>query len=139
MGMFQSLSGQVKAELTSADFTGMMAILGANNIAIRGIERPDELTARFQLRRRDYGKVRELARKRGDSLRVLRRQGIYWDLKRLTTRPILAATFLLLLLMTLILPGRVLFVEVEGNDLVPSKQILEAAEASGIRFWASRR
>lgn len=139
MDLFQSLSGMVTTELTSADFAGVMTTFGVNNILVRSVERPDELTARFQIRRRDFTKARNLILKRGEDLRILHWDGIYWDLKKFLGRPVLIGTILLLLMMTLILPGRVLFVEVEGNESIPARQILEAAEASGIRFWASRR
>ena len=44
----------------------------------------------------------------------------------------------LLLLLVCILPTRVLFMRVEGNESIPENLILEAAEDCGIRFGASR-
>ena len=46
--------------------------------------------------------------------------------------------FLFLTAATLVLPTRILFFEVSGNENIPAKQILAAAEHCGISFAASR-
>ena len=99
----------------------------------------DALTARLQIRRRDFRKLAALAEKRGESVRILRRPGLYWVFKRLALRPVLATGLTVPILLSLLLPTRVLFVRVEGNEAVHSRRILAAAEDCGIRFWASRR
>ena len=54
-------------------------------------------------------------------------------------RPVLLVLFCVLLIMFSYLPGRILFISVEGNEIVPANRILEAASECGIRFGASRR
>jgi similar to stage IV sporulation protein len=46
---------------------------------------------------------------------------------------------ILLFTISIFLPTRILFVRVDGNQKLPEKQILSAAEVSGIRFGASRK
>ena len=41
-----------------------------------------------------------------------------------------------MLLAVLYAPSRVWFVEVEGNETVPARKILLAAEECGVKFWA---
>ena len=60
-------------------------------------------------------------------------------MKGLLSRPVLLGGMGLLLAASLYLPSRVLFIRVEGNSVVDTREILAAAEACGIRFGASRR
>jgi sporulation protein YqfD len=46
---------------------------------------------------------------------------------------------MLIIILSLILPSRVLFVRVEGNAEIPTRYIVETAERCGIGFGASRR
>lgn len=139
MDLWRSLGGMVEAELTSADSAGALSAINAAGISIFYTQREGDLTLRFSLRRRDLRALRALAEKRGERLTVGSRRGIYWTAKRLFGRPVLLAGLGLILGLTLFLPTRVLFVEVEGNTSIPTRLILEQAEYCGIGFGATRR
>ena len=139
MNLWNSLAGMVEAELTSADPEGTLAAAAEKNIAVFSVTRKEALVMRLRVFRRDLPTLRKLCEKRGDRLSVRRTLGIYWTVKRFFARPVLALGVGLLLFLTLFLPTRVLFVRVEGNCAIPDRQILEAAEALGIRFGANRR
>ena len=139
MNLWNSLAGMVEVELTSADPEGTLAAAAEKNIAVFSVTRKEALVMHLRVFRRDLPALRELCEKRGDRLSVRRTLGIYWTLKRFLARPVLVLGIGLLLFLTLFLPTRVLFVRVEGNSALPDRQILEAAEALGIRFGASRR
>ena len=139
MNLFDSVAGMVQVELTSADTGSALAAVSAVGIPVFHTEQASELTVLFRIRRSDFRKLWLLASKRGDTLSVRRRLGLYWSCKRLLKRPVLVGGMLFLLLMAVYLPTRIYFVEVEGNGYVPARLILEAAENCGIRFGASRR
>ncbi len=139
MGLWRSLAGMVEVELTSAELGAAFQAINAKDIPLHQIIQVSDLTARFQIFRRDYPKLRTLCEKRGESLKLLHRQGLYWLLGDLLRRPVLLLGMAVLLSLVLYLPTRVLFIRVEGNKTIPANQILEAAEQSGIRFGASRR
>ena len=139
MNLWNSLAGMVEVELTSADPEGTLAAAAEKNIAVFSVTRKEALVMHLRVFRRDLPALRKLCEKRGDRLSVRRTLGIYWTLKRFLARPVLVLGIGLLLFLTLFLPTRVLFVRVEGNSALPDRQILEAAEALGIRFGASRR
>ena len=80
-----------------------------------------------------------MTRRKGERLILLRREGIFWSLWNLRRRPLLFAGMVWMLVLALWLPGRVLFVEVEGNENVSEQLILEAAQEAGISFGAYRR
>ena len=139
MGLFRELAGQVRVRLTSADLTGSLAAISEGGIPIKDASAEGELSCLFTVDRGDYRKLQAMARRRGDLLRAMERQGIYWDLKSLRRRPVFVLGLVFLLAMAMFLPSRVLIIEVQGNTSIPSNRILETAEACGIHFAASRR
>ena len=139
MDLWKSLAGMVEVELTSAEPEIALGAINASGIDVFWVQQKSELTFAFQIRRKDYRTLTKLCEKRGETLRLLKKTGLYWTGKRLLHRPVLLFGMALFLAMVLYLPSRVFFIRVEGNVTVPARRILAAAEDSGIRFGASRR
>lgn len=139
MDLWRSLAGMMDVELTSAEPEAALEAINSAGIPLFHVQQDSPLTYRFYMFRKDYAYIARLCEKRGERLRIRRRQGIYWTVKGLLRRPVLLLGGGLLLALVLFLPTRVLFVTVEGNQTVPRKQILAAAEECGIGFGASRR
>lgn len=133
------LAGTVTAELTSADLYGALHAIQRTQIDIWDMEMTSDLSIRFQLRRRDWKALEKLANSRGEVLRILGRKGLDWRLRQLRKRPVLVLGLMSILLFTLWVPGRIFFVQVEGNAHVPTRLIVETAAKCGISFGASRR
>ena len=72
-------------------------------------------------------------------LRIIRNRGTFCSLPLILHRKIFVLAAVFIFTLALYLPGRILFIRVEGNDQIPENMILEAAEKSGIEFGASRR
>lgn len=139
MNIWQSAAGMVTVKVVSADPAALLQAAGAHGIVLHGIDMTDPLTLRFRLLRRDWKSLGVLCQKRGDKAEILGKEGIFWSGKALLGRPVLILGLLFWMAMSLWLPSRVLFVEVEGNTQIPAQKILEAAQSCGIRFGASRR
>ena len=139
MNFWQSLTGTVRVQLVSADITAVMSAINAAGIHLQDVNCIDILTTDFTIPRKDWHRVRRIAARRDDSIRVIRRDGSYWLVKGLLKRPVLVLGVLILLTVSLYLPTRVLFIQVEGNSIVPTNQILEKAAQCGISFGTSRR
>ncbi len=139
MGFFRSVSGTVTLQLTSADPMGTINALQKANIPILDLEKKSELQYYFCVYRKSVQKVRKIADKRGDSLSIYGKEGLFWAIMELRKRPVLVLGLLALLIVSLWVPSRVFFVQVEGNSTVPTKQIIEQAQLAGIGFGASRR
>ena len=139
MDVFQSMAGMVEVELTSADPGRSLMLAADAGIHVFDTRQVSDLTLMFRIRRSDLQKLKKITEKRGDTLRVTRNRGLFWTGKKLMKRPVLLLGLLVMALLALYLPGRIYFVQVEGNQLVSSRQILEAAGDCGIRFGASRR
>ena len=89
MDIWKSLDGMVEAELTSAEPGAALEAANARGIPLYDVIQVGDLTARFRVRRRDYRTLEALSEKRGETLRLRRRMGAYWTLKRLLARPML--------------------------------------------------
>ena len=139
MRILTSWQGNVTVRLTGADISGTLDMLNRQGIRIRHCTLRSELEAELVVSREQFRQMKGLCEKRGDSLLIRGRDGVYWTLKAFFSRPVLTIGLFLYLIATLFLPTRVFFVSVTGNSTVPDRLILEAAEDCGIGFASSRR
>ena len=139
MDVYKLMGGMVRVELTSANIPAAYIRFADAGIEIWDVEQRDELVICFCVTRTQFNQLRAICDKYGDMIKPLRRDGLYWRLKSIWKRPVLLFGLVFLMALVAYLPGRIFFVEIDGNHSVPSRLILEAAENSGICFGASRR
>lgn len=139
MREFTSLSGFIAVKLTSADIPSLLQSLTRNNIILFRVQQDKPLSVIVWVRRNALHNLRNIAKKRGAELTVIKRNGIYWVWKSLIRRPVLIIGMVCILFLSWFIPTRVLFVTVEGNTSIPTKLILEKAAACGIKLGADRR
>ncbi len=125
-------------DITSADIWEGIRLLNANSISVFHVQQKDQLTFSVEINRKDYQTLKRLLTKKGDLVKLRRTAGPHTVLRKAFSRPVLLVGLTLLFAAGLYLPTRILFVQVEGNQLIPSRKILEAAQAAGIGFGASR-
>ncbi len=130
---------RVHIQLTSPDLSDRLTALNRMGITLEGIQQKDLLTAGFFLSGKDYPRAKKYLQARGDEIQLLSLTGPTQLISGWLHRPVLVLTFALLLFLTLWLPTRVLFIRVEGNEKIPTQQILECAQESGIRFGQNVR
>ena len=109
MDLFHSISGMVEAELTAADIADSLMTISGAGVELLSVSRESDLTARILLSRRDYRKVKKLCERRGDTLRPVKRTGLFWKTKFVVHRPVLVAGIVIFLIFALLLPTKVLF------------------------------
>lgn len=139
MDALKWMQGYVSVSVTSADVAGVLRRINAAGITTYQVRQTGDLTLRFSIRRQDLRPIRRILKKSGDSLHLESRGGLYWLLKAMVRRPVMLCGILLVLVLTVLLPRRIYFVQVEGNHQIPSAKIVEAAESCGIKFGAVRR
>ena len=139
MGIFRSLAGSARMELTSADVSGALRNINGAQVRIWNIQIVGDLTVRFTTSQASLRTIQEITERKGERLKVIGRSGLFWPIMGLRHRPVLVFGMVFLFALALFVPSRVLFVRVEGNTSVPDRMILEAAQDAGIRFGASRR
>ena len=139
MTLWQYITGEVTYRITSADLSGFLKKLTVSGMNFANVIWEDELTAHVTVSRRQGKMLAEAAGKKGISVEITESRGLFRTTAALRRRPVLLCGLVLLFLLTLYLPSRVLFIRVEGNERIPERQILAAAEDCGIRFGANRR
>lgn len=139
MAFFNSLYGMMHIELVSANIPSLLSQMSENNILVECLNSIDEMTVQVRILRTDFKRLSNIAQRRGDKITIIEKEGMYWRGKRLVMRPILLTGLAFVLLLSLSLPSRILFVQVQGNNTIPSKLILEMADECGISLFASRR
>ena len=139
MDFWRSIGGMVEVSVTSASNESLLRDINRAGIEVDNmIPGNDELTISFQIRRTDLSRIKAIASRRGADLKVHKRIGLYWAVVGLLKRPALVAGMLFLLLAVTILPTRIFFFRVEGNENIPTNIILEKCESFGLSFGASR-
>lgn len=129
----------VKIKMVCADPSATTYALNAAGIALMRIRYLDDLTTEFYLRFPDYPRAVNIIEKYGGRITGTDRDKISFMIRRFIRRPVLVVGILLVMVLTLYLPTRVLFVTVSGNFNIPTHMVEEAASACGIRFGAPRR
>lgn len=139
MGILRSLSGNIRIRITAASPAETLSGILAAKIPLFDIQHVDDLTVQAVIDRKNLSKLVALIERRGERLEIQKRQGFYWGIKSLLYRPVLIFGLLLLAVLTVFLPERILFVQVEGNQKIETSRILDCVEDSGMFFGASRR
>ena len=137
--MWKSLFGTVLLEIQCADIGSVLQKLTCQNIIITDLRYIDDLTVALTVKRSDYKRLKLVLNGSGCKLVLKGYRGIYWKLKGLLRRPVFTIGILIYLFFVAVVPGKVYFVQIEGNSAVPDRLILEAAQECGIFFGADRR
>ena len=132
MELWWRLRGWTRLRLTSADCAARLRRI-SGEMKLADIVFRDELTAEFTV---SADRADELLDAYGAELGVIRSGGIPAFLRWLWSWRWLAAVVLLLGVLTVALPGRIWFISVAGNTIVPTRLILERAEVCGVYFGA---
>lgn len=130
--------GLLDVELTGAGVVDTMNRAIKKGIILYGVNQTGDLSVRMQISVSDYFVLNKLAAKQGDELVIFGRRGPrFWAIK-IMKRPVVLVALMVLLCLSVWLPGRVLFVAVEGNEQLSSQLIMQTAEECGIYFGAKR-
>mgnify|MGYP003294124171 CR=1 FL=1 len=135
MEIWWRVRGWVRLRLTTADCSRRLREI-SREIRLEDIRLENALTAAFTVSRGDWDKIKV---RDGDDLELVGAGGLPVHLQVLRRWRIFAGAVVLLGLLTVYLPTRIWFVQVEGNGEIPARLILERAEECGVCFGASRR
>lgn len=139
MGFWKSFAGQVRVRITSGSVERIMNVLITKGIVLNEVTLIDSLTIELTILRRTYRILRREIQRHGDKIEIIERYGLYWRIKAIVHRPVLITGIVLYIILSVYLPTRVLFVDVEGNNLIDKEMIITQAETCGIHFGASRK
>ena len=107
MTLLESLSGVCQVELTSGDVAHFLDQAASKGLHLRDVSWINDLTIRFSVSPNTYKKLLLLAKRQGSDMRILSREGLYWQALTLLRRPVFLAGMILILLMGIFLPGKI--------------------------------
>ena len=139
MMLWNYADGMIQLKIMGAEPGQTLLKITEQGIMLSEIQWVDELTVTFLCFRKDRQAVSAICIRQGDDVCFLREKGFVPLWKQAMSRPFLTFGIIILLSLTLFLPTRILFFQVEGNNILPDHRILEAAQSCGIRFGVSRR
>ena len=135
MKYIPSAKDRVRVQVTSANIWGSIRLLNRRSIPVFRVRQEDALTFSFEIHRRHLAELRSLLEKRGDRIALVQKTFLHAIFQSILHRPVLYTGLVLFFAVSLLLPTRILTVEVEGNQTIPSGKILEAAEEAGIKLF----
>ena len=139
MNIWQSLFGAVRVRILTGSPDQLLNRIYNAEINIMQVLLLDDVSIEVTILRRDIQKVKSFAEKSGASFKIVKNLGIYWNLIGLRKRKFLLLSILILVLLTLYIPSKILFVQVEGNQKIPANYIIDVVDTCGISFGADRR
>lgn len=139
MDLWWKMAGYVRLRLTSADCASRLRLLAEQGIRLEEIRYVSELAVEFTILRRELKRAEDLLERRGERPEVLGRGGAVERITGWCRYPIILGTLALMLWGTMWIPGRILFIRVQGNGDIPARQIIAEAAECGVYFGASRR
>lgn len=131
------LSGIYRLRLTGAEPERTIRGL-AQLIRLGNVERESDLCMVLEISRLDFEMLATQAHRTGDRIDLLEERGLPVKLRVWKRYPILTGTMVVLAILSMLLPGRILFLKVEGNERIPESMILERASECGLSFWTDR-
>ena len=113
--------------------------LNLNGVVLCNVSRNDDITVTFCIKQSQIHFARDLIEQTGgrieDSIPAMSNIMIVGVIRR----PVMFLGCLLLILLTLYLPSRILFVTVSGNERISRQQIMSAADEGGLHFGMKRQ
>ena len=130
---------RITLELISADPAASLRRLQQDGVLLENVDLAEELTLRFEISQTEAHYVMAQAQRYGETCRPVHHRGMVGHLTRILHRPVLWMGMVLLLFLSLWVPSRIFFVQVEGNVQVSTTQIVALATECGLSFGSCRR
>lgn len=128
------LERTLRVQIVSAELSSVITALAFSGIDMQNVVYTDLLTAEAKIRQSQYHSVRIILQKQGATCKVLSREGILWSVLELMKRPMLTCGLLVFAMLACMLPSKIFFVKVSGNEKLTDNHVLSKAEECGIKF-----
>ncbi len=138
MDIWWRITGYVRVRVYSAVPEHLLGEL-SRRIQIRDVRHPSPVCMECTVSRLAIEILGQIVASDGGKWEVLGAYGLPVYMKKVGRVPILTCFIAAVLTASLAIPSRVLFIRVQGNQHLPARQILSAAEEAGLSFGVSRR
>ena len=87
----KSVKALMRVEFTSASVADMLTAINDSGISVRDVIPINDLVVEATINKGDYQRLRKLLDRRGEFVKIIRRQGLLWILDSVRKRPVLIA------------------------------------------------
>jgi len=112
--------------------------LAREGIVLSNIRQRNACTFFACVDRMDLTALSRLANYRGNAVKVCKKNPLSTWATYILTRPVLLTGILTVIILTIFLPRKILFIEVEGNQVISSRDIIACVEKAGVSFGVNR-
>ena len=133
------ITERYRITFSSADPIQVLRKFEAIGLALIDIQYIDTFTIQLYTNKKPGNEAHKILNLYAQDYQVKSCNLLQKNIHRFIHRPIILIGFGVLFVLTFLLQSRILFVQVRGNQAVPSNLIVEAARDSGIYFGANRR
>ena len=134
--MFREVSS-ARIKISCADIERILQKLTHQGIILHQVHKTDAFSATIHVDFKDYKEALMLLNSWQVTYSILDKSNSDPFSKSIISRSVIIIGMILVLVLAMILPGRILFVHVNGNSRVPTRLILEIAGKKGVAFGAS--
>ena len=110
-----------------------------NSISMENLKQVDDFTIYVEIASDQCARLMKLGTNRGAEISIVNQNDFRYRLTKILARPVLTAGMILMLFLSIYLPTRILFYQVEGNTNVSSRDIIACLEKNGIVFGSCRK
>lgn len=125
--------------ITCADLQGLLSDIVQQGVVVTDVKMKGDITVNFCASTKYRRRLKKVADSHDASVDAVFGFDIQSLISNLKRRSLLFAGLATILILTALLPQRILFVSVTGNQKLPDALILEKAAQCGIGFWSSRK
>lgn len=133
-GLVRLLFGYYRVRVRGAAPELALYRLTQSHIPFWDIERVDDFSSDISIRRKDYEQVTAIASRVQEGADLLHEHGLFCHFRGLKKRKLFVLTVFLCFGLAYLLPNFVWCLHVEGNETVPSPQILRELQELGVGF-----
>ena len=126
-------------EICASDLPEILRKLNRDGIVLLKVQHVDELTVRTVVKNSSVESVMRITERCGGNCRILKASALHQCIEAVPKRMYLIICIFFLLVLTIYIPQHILFVKVIGNNVIPTKLIIDNAQGFGLVFGARRR
>lgn len=129
----------IKLMVHTAEPERLISLLAEQSVTLNHIVRKDDICIILEVHSKQLSVVKSIIEHCGGELKVLNNTAMHSHISEIFRHPILVIGAFIYIILLFYLPGRILFVQVEGNSYISSVEILDCANRCGIHFGSVRR
>lgn len=127
------IKGYLQIEIEGFYIERFFNVCARQGINLSGIKRKDNSCIITNIQVRDVKDVKKIAKKTQCSIKIKRKKGIPFIIKKYKNRKVFIFLFFILVLLIFVLSNFIWNIEVEGNNQISTTELLEELNKNGIK------